>query len=47
MGYADPPSVPHQRRLGVGSKLPLPLYADVRLRIPMTHLINDTKARLG
>ena len=28
---------PHQCPLGVGSKLPLPLYADVRLHIPMTH----------
>ena len=27
----------HQCPLGVGSKLPLPLYADVRLHIPMTH----------
>ena len=28
---------PHQCPLGVGTKLPLPLYADVRLHIPMTH----------
>ena len=28
---------PHQCPLGVGSKLPLPLYADVRLHILMTH----------
>ena len=27
----------HQCPLEVGSKLPLPLYADVRLHIPMTH----------
>lgn len=29
--------------LGVDSKLPLPLYVDVRLHIPMTRL-NDTQA---
>ena len=43
MGCADPPSIskgvsaPHQWPLEVGSKLPLPLYADVRFHIPMTH----------
>ena len=30
---------PHQYLLGVGSKQPLPLYADVRLHIPMTEHI--------
>ena len=41
MGCTDPlrrgVGAPHQCPLGVGSKLPLPLYADVRLHIPMTH----------
>ena len=32
-GVGAPPSVFSR----VGSKLPLPLYADVRLHIPMTH----------
>ena len=31
---------PHQCPLRVGSKLPLPSYADVRLHIPMTHHID-------
>ena len=37
--------------LGVGSKLPLPLYTDVRLHIPMTHHKNRldswTRCSLG
>lgn len=32
-GSAHPTNLP----LRVGSKLPLPLYADVRFHIPMTH----------
>ena len=36
----DPISVP----LEVGSKLPLPLYADVRLHIPMNHRIPNRYA---
>ena len=41
MGCIDPPSKGDRRTSSVssqfGSKLPLPLYADVRLHIPMTH----------
>ena len=42
MGCTDPPleggsAHPISVLSGFGSKLPLPLYADVRLHIPMTH----------
>ena len=51
MGCTDPlrrgVSAPHQCPLGVGSKLPLPLCADVRLHIPMTHNGDSPSIRLA
>lgn len=35
----------HQCPLGVGSTLPLPLYADERLHIPMTNRITQVPER--
>ena len=57
MGCADPPfypfkgvGAPNRRTPSVpsrfGSKLPLPLYADVRLHIPMTRHMNHHDVRL-
>ena len=50
MGCTDPlrrrgVGAPHQCPLGVGSTLPLPQYANVRLHITMTH--NDGRLQFG